>query len=105
MDTAGEPPAKRVKRTHRGRRSSVAQENQRDQRKRVVFSWFVCVLRGQLRIMERQRQNEESAEQARHHRTAGQMLEERMSRDGSGCERYVSSWWYQCGQGARAILS
>ena len=29
--------------------------------------------------MERQRQNEESAEQARHLRTAGQMLEERMS--------------------------
>ena len=34
--------------------------------------------------MERQRQNEESAEQARHHRTAGQMLEERMSRTEAG---------------------
>ena len=34
--------------------------------------------------MERQRQNEESAEQATHHRTAGQMLEERVSRTEAG---------------------
>ena len=37
MDTAGEPPANRVKRTNRGRRSSAAQENQRDQRNEWYF--------------------------------------------------------------------
>ena len=36
MDTAGEPPAKRVKRTHRGWRSSAAQEK-RDQRNEWCF--------------------------------------------------------------------
>ena len=36
MDTAGETPAKRVKRTHRGRRSSAAQEK-RDQRNERYF--------------------------------------------------------------------
>ena len=39
---------------------------------------------GIFRIMERQRQNEESSEQARHLRTAGQMLEERMRRTEAG---------------------
>ena len=45
MDTAGEPSAERVKRTHRGRSSSAAQEK-RDQRNKwcfpgsFVFAWL-----------------------------------------------------------------
>ena len=45
MDTAGEPPAKRVKITHRGQRSSAAQEK-RDQRNEwyfpgsLAFAWL-----------------------------------------------------------------
>ena len=50
-----------------------------------------------MEVSDRLRQNEESSEQVRQlleaHRTAGQMLEERMNRDGSERERYVSSWW------------
>ena len=42
MDTTGEPRAKRVKKTHRGRRSSAAQ-TKREQRNEWYFSWFVCV--------------------------------------------------------------
>ena len=46
MDTTGEPPAKRFKRTHRGRRSSAAQTN-REQRNEwyfpgsFAFGWLV----------------------------------------------------------------
>ena len=88
-----EPPAKRVKRTHRGWRSSAAQEK-RDQRNEwcypgsFAFAWLAqncgtasCSVDQQVMEMtERLRQNEESAEEARQlleaHRTAGQMLEE-----------------------------
>ena len=54
-----------------------------------------------MEVNERIRLSEESSEQVRQlleaHRTAGQMLEERMNQsDGSECERYVSGWWQRC---------
>ena len=101
MDTTGEPSAKRFKRTHRGRRSSTAQ-TKREQKNEwyfpgsCAFAWLAqnygtesCSVdpANDGKVMEkneRMRQTEEAAEQARQlleaHRTAGQMLKERMNR-------------------------
>ena len=78
---------------------------------RVAFSWFVCVCvvsakfflkkasrnvdQQVMEMTERMRQSEEAAEQARQllesHKTAVQMLEERMNRTAASVS-HVSSW-------------
>ena len=95
MDTAGESPAKQVKRTHRGQRSSAAQKN-RDQRNKEYFpgSFAFAELaqnygtascsvdpagdgNDRSTVAEREVCGRQLLEA---HRTAGQMPEERMSR-------------------------
>ena len=118
MDTAGESPAKRVRKTHRGRRSAAAQKK-RDQRNKkyfpgsFAFVWLAqnygtanCNVAstsdGSDRSIETERGVVETNETtAGTHRTAGEMLEEPMNPDGSDCERYVSRLWQWYGQGAR----
>ena len=95
MDTAGEPQAKRVKRTHRGRRSLAAQEK-REQRNEwyfhgsLAFAWLAWNYgTTSCSVDSASDRNDRSIETERGfcgtgattsvRRTAGQMLEERMS--------------------------
>ena len=120
MDTTGEPPAKRFKRTHRGRRSSAAQ-TKFEQRNEwyfpgsSAFAWsahngwnskLAALIQQVMEMNERVRQSEEAAEQARElldaHRTAGQMPEERMDRtEASVTGTSPAGGWARQGTGAR----
>ena len=93
MDTAGDAPAKRVRKTHRGRRSAAAQKK-RDQRNNqyypgsFAFVWLAqnygtanCNVAstsdGGVRSIETERGTVGAGEtKAEADRTAGQMLEE-----------------------------
>ena len=116
MDTAGESPAKRVRKTHRGRRSAAAQKK-RDQRNKkyfpgsFAFVWLAqnygtanCNVAstsdGSDRSIETERGVVETNETtAGTHRTAGEMLEEPMNRT----EATVRDTSQGCGNGtARA---
>ena len=110
MDTAGESPVKRVKKTHRGRRSSAGQKK-RDQRNEkcypgaFAFAWLaqnygtancnvVSTSDGGVRSIETERGIVGASEtiagspQDRWADTGGAN-----ESDGSECERYVSGWW------------
>ena len=108
MDTAGESPVKRVKKTHRGWRSSAGQKK-RDQRNEkyypgaFAFAWLAqnygtasCHVAsrsdGGVRSI-----GEESSEQVRQlleaHRTAGEMLEERMNRTEASVRDTSQAGW------------
>ena len=98
MDTAGASPVKLVKKTHRGRRSSAGQKK-RDERKEkyypvvFVFAWLAqnygtttCSVDSASDRNDRSIETERGIVGAGEtklleaHRTAGQMLEERMNR-------------------------
>ena len=78
MDTAGESPVKRVKKTHRGRRSSTSQ-TKREQgtsgtflvrlrlrgRPETMEQQVAALIQQVMKMSERIRQSEEAAEQAR----------------------------------------
>ena len=122
MVTVGESPVKRVKKTHRGRRSSSGQKRH-DQRNEkyypgsFAFAWLVlnygtanCNVAptsdGKDRSIETERGIVGASETiVGSPQDSWADVGRANEADGSECERYVSSWWQYCGHGARGTWS
>ena len=96
MDTAGESPVKRVKKTHRGWRSSAGQKK-RDQR-RTASCNVASTSDGGVRSIETERGIVGAGETIAGSPQDG-WADAVGANESNGieCERYVSGSWQQCG--------